>query len=94
MLKSILAFSICSLKLYWVSHSKMANSFLGQEVCWDVIAKYDDFKATALDSSAPNGATGFTLNFANGDTCRNNPRKTVLNMICDSDNEVGNFSKI
>lgn len=64
----------------------------GQEVCWDVLAYFDDFKATALDSSAPNGATGFTLNFANGDPCRGNPRNTVMNMICDSDNEVGKLT--
>jgi len=62
-----------------------------QQVCWDMLAQYSDFEATKLDSSAPNGATGFSLNFANGDPCRGNARKTVMNMICDPA-EIGKLS--
>jgi len=59
-----------------------------KQVCWDVLAFWDEsnVQAEALDTSTdgvPAGATGVALKFSNGDECRNAPRKTTMNMICD-----------
>jgi len=60
----------------------------GKRVCWDVLGFWKDVTAATLDSSAPEGKTGFSLKFANGDACRNAPRKLTMNMLCDTQ-EIG-----
>lgn len=58
-----------------------------QQVCWDVLAKWDEgnLQASTLDDSAgASGKDGITLSFSNGDNCRGSPRKTKMNFICDS----------
>lgn len=57
-------------------------------VCWDVISywTYDQIVPKKLDPSIDGVAaddTGIALHFANGDECRNAPRTSTFNMICD-----------
>jgi len=63
-----------------------------QAVCWDMLAKWDNVEAGPLDKSAgADGKDGLTLSFTNGDPCRGSPRKTKMNMICDTE-EIGKLS--
>merc|ERR1719357_180772 len=57
-----------------------------QAVCWDMLAKWENVESGPLDSSSgkPSSTDGLTLSFQNGDPCRGHPRKTKMNMICDS----------
>lgn len=63
-----------------------------QAVCWDMLAKWDDFHVGPLDASAGADKDGFTLSFQNGDPCRGSARKLKMNMICDDKNEIGTIS--
>jgi len=62
-----------------------------QAVCWDMLAKWGDYHVGPLDKSSGVDKDGFTLSFQNGDPCRGQPRKTKMNMICDSE-KIGKVS--
>jgi len=62
-----------------------------QSVCWDMLAKWDDYLVGPLDKSSGVDKDGFTLSFSNGDPCRGSPRKTKMNMICDTE-KIGKIS--
>jgi len=52
-------------------------------ICWSVLS-YWDGSQTVSPLSSDFGDDGLTFYFKNGDNCRNDPRKTEINMICDS----------